>query len=306
MHAHRHTSLKTLLFLIFATFAVILTEGQSVSISKQSTNFILLASPPPGAPHTLQATENFHLWIDVTNDLTDPFALLLEYPRVSSRFFRLTPSAPEAPPIRIMASGDSLIADCCGWGAGFYNYLKPNATFINYASPGRGSASALTNSADPTLQAMLLIKPDYVFFEYGVLDQGSGVSPEQFEANLRTLINIVRGFNGVPVFFTVQSYRQWDSAGNPDPWDHPFNPITRRVAAEMKTPLIDLHQITTDLYKKLGPTGSEFMIWTGIPNDIIHFSPVGAVWVSQLIAKTLPDSFGPYLSENLFDPPPNP
>jgi lysophospholipase L1-like esterase len=304
MRAHSHSYLKPALLLMLATFTVILTEGQSISISKQSTNFFLLASPPQGAPHTLQATENFHLWIDLTNDLTDPFALLLEKPRVSSRFFRLTPSAPEAPPIRILAAGDSLIADCCGWGAGFYNYLKPNATFVNYATPGRGSASALSNSVE--LQVMLLIKPEYVFFEYGVVDEGEGLSPEQFEANLKTLINIVRGFNGVPVFFTVQSYRRWDSKGNPDPWDHPFNPITRRVAAEMKAPLIDLHQITTDLYKKLGPTGCDFMIWTGIPNDIIHFSPLGALWVAQLIGKTLPDYFGPYLSEKLFDPPPNP
>lgn len=299
MRAHLTVTLKALSFLICAHFAATLCLGQSVSISKQNTNFFVHGTPPQDVPSTLQASENFHLWIDVTNDVADPFSVLLENPLVSSRFYRLIPAAPEAPPIRIIALGDSLISDCCGWAAGIYGYLKPNVIFANYAWPGRGSKTTLANSGE--LQNMLLIKPEYVFFEFGEVDEGTGVTPDEFEANLKTLVNIIRGWNGVPVFITIQPYRLWDASGNFIPWDHPYNPITRRVAVETGSLLIDFNKIATDAYKKLGPAGCAFMTWTGIPNDTIHFSPVGAVWISQLVVKTLPDSFGPYLTEKIFD-----
>jgi lysophospholipase L1-like esterase len=276
--------------------------AQDLSINKVGTNYTIHASASADTPYTLQASEDFRLWIDLANDLTDPFSLALERPPVSSRYFRLIPSTPQPSSIRIMAYGDSLIADCCGWGAGISVYLKPNVTFANWASPGTGTKFALQESV---LQTMTLVKPKYVFFEYGLYDYGTGVNAEEFENNVKALINIVRGFDGIPFLFTVQAERAWDTNGKLIPSDHPYNPITRRIAAQTNTPLIDLYEITADLYQTLGRNGTQFMIWTGNP-DGLHFGPLGAVWVAQLVLKNMPGSFGPYLKDSILDLPPSP
>lgn len=290
--------------LLCAVLSLSAAFGQSLSLNQVARQYRIEASPVAANPATLQATENFHLWIDVTNQITDPVSLILKYPHVSSRYYRLIPAPPEAPAIRIVALGDSLISDDMGWGGGIYGYLKPNATYLSYAWPGDGSTVAITHR----LATLNLIKPQFVFFEFGATDMALEVSPEQFEANLRTIVTGIREFNGVPLLVTVHCHRQFDAKGNFIPWDFPYNYITRKVAAEMNAPLIDLDKILGDLYRKLGPGGSEFMRFVDprFPNDTIHLSPLGAVWIAQLVLKTLPASAGPYLSEVLLDPPPSP
>jgi lysophospholipase L1-like esterase len=301
------SSFKVICLLLWAALAAGGTKGQSLSISKKAdSNFWIQASAPAGNPHTLQASENFHLWIDVTNDVTDEVSSMLDYARIGSRFYRLTPSAPEAPPIRVLVVGDSLASDCCGWGSGMYGYFKPNAAFINYGQP---QTSSRTFIQSVEFQQMLLIKPDYVLFQFGwtdgSIDPDRNAYPDQFEANLRTIINTIRGYGGVPIPVTIHAMRQWDENGKLIPWDHMYNPITRRVAAEMNTPLIDLQKMTIELFNELGQSGSDFMKFTPFPGDTIHFSPEGAVYVARLVAKALPDSVGPYLT-GIFDPPPKP
>ena len=281
------------------------STGQSLSINKKPDNsFWLQASAPAGKPHTLQATENFGLWIDVATEVTAETSLMLEYARIGSRFYRLTPSVPEPPVIRILVIGDSLASDCCGWGGGLAGYFTPNATVINYAQPQTSSRTFLQSVE---FQQMLLIKPDYVLFQFGwtdgSVDPGRNVSAEQFAANLRTIIETVRGFGGVPIPVTIHTTRQWDATGKLVNWDHQYNPTTRQVAAEMNAPLIDLQKITGDLYNELGQSGSEFMKFETFPGDVIHFSPLGAVYVARLVAKAFPVNVGPYLI-GIFDPPP--
>jgi lysophospholipase L1-like esterase len=277
--------------------------GQSLSLTKVDRQYRINASAPAENPGALQATEDFRLWVDVTNQVSDPMSLLLNYANVSSRFFRLIPASAEASPIRIIALGDSLITDDMGWGGGVYGYLKPNATFINWAYPGDSSVTTIRFH----LNTMSTVRPQYVFFEFGATDMAQGVTEQQFEANLKTIVNGVRGFDGVPILVTVNCLRVFDASGNFVPWDLPYNAITRRVAAEMNVTLIDLSKMLGELYSRLGPSGSEFMkfIDPRFPNDTTHFSPMGAVWVSQMILKTLP-SLGPYLNPTILDPPPNP
>jgi lysophospholipase L1-like esterase len=89
-------------------------------------------------------------------------------------------------------------------------------------------------------------------------------------------------------------------------WEHQYNFKIREVSAELNTPLIDLYKITTALFQELGPTGTAFMHWdAGEPNDNMHISALGAVWVSRVLTHALPDSLGPYLT-GIFDPPPQP
>jgi lysophospholipase L1-like esterase len=303
----RTSSLKALFVFTCVLFNAIAPFGQSLSISRHSNTEVWIeGNPASGVLHTLQGSQNFHLWVDITNNLTESFSSVLPYAGISSGFYRLTPSLPEPPPIRLFLVGDSLASECCGWGSGMHNYLKPNASFINYAWPQTSSRTFL-DSAE--YQMMLLIKPDYAIFQFGwtdeSVDQERNVTAEQFRTNLTSLVNTVRGFNGIPILMTIHAVRAWDSTGKLDPWEHPYNSTIRQVAKGMNVHLIDLYPLTVDLYGKLGPIHSEFMRWTAYPNDIIHFSPLGAVWVAQMVANALPDSMGPYLTK-ILDPPPAP
>src|SRR5438445_7929501 len=91
--------------------------GQSLSIKKVDTNYWIEANATVDDPHTLQASENLHLWVDIHDQVQEPYSFAFDNTGVSDRYFRLTPAAPEAPPIRIVVIGDSMSSDCCGWGA---------------------------------------------------------------------------------------------------------------------------------------------------------------------------------------------
>jgi lysophospholipase L1-like esterase len=276
--------------------------GQSLSIKKVDNKYWIEASAPAGSPHTLQASDNLHLWVDIHADVQEAYSFAMDDVSVSGRYFRLTPAEPPAPPIRVLVIGDSMASDCCGWGGGLYPYFKPNATVVNYAQPWT-STKAFLQSAE--MDKMLLIEPNYVLMQFAWSDGAAdgGTTPQEFTDNLRTLVQTVRGFNGVPILITLHAARSWDDQGKLIPSQHPYNALTKQVAAELNTPLIDLYQITTVLLDELGPTGAAFMeLW---PGDNMHTSPLGAVYISRLITHFLPDSFGPYLT-GIFDPPPKP
>lgn len=289
-----------LIGLLLSGHAVI---GQSLSIRKVDARYLIEANAPADNPHSLQASENLHLWVDIQEQVQQPYSLALENPRDSARYYRFTPTV-EAPPIRVVLIGDSMTADCCGWGAGIYTYFKPNATVVNYSQPWT-STKVFLQSAE--MEKMLLVKPNYVLIQFawsdGGIDPDRGTSPDEFAENLRTIVRTVRGFNGIPILITLHAARAWDAQANLIPTDHPYNLQTKAVAAEFNAPLIDLYQITRALFTELGPTGVGFMEWA--PGDVMHSSPLGAVYISRALTHALPDALGPYLT-GIFEPPPKP
>lgn len=311
-------SASTALIISAAILSTGAVFGQSLSIKKGDTNYLIEATAPPGAPQTLQASANLHLWIDAQNDIQDTYEFPFDTTEVSQRYFRLAPSVPPAPDIRIMLLGDSLVNDCCGWGPGFTPYFKPNATVINYAIGGYSTKIFLQSAEKDN---MLLIKPDYVLINFGAFDEESGpaylnypasyTTLDEYTDNLRTIGQLVLGFNGVPIFVTVHAAQMWDANGNLIPRWQDRNARMKQVAAELNAPLIDLNQLTTDLLKQLGESGSAFMHFDAGgptidgPIDVIHVSPLGARYVGKLLANAMPDYFGPYLT-GIFDPLPKP
>ena len=277
-----------------------------LSIKKAEATYAIEAKSPVGTPHNLQTSADMRLWVDVAEDLPETYSYSFNATGATQRYFRVIPKT-EAPPIRVMIIGDSMSADCCGWGAGMYRYFK-NATVINYAAPWTSTKVFLQSSE---MEKMLLVKPNYVLMQFAWSDGGVGdvdrlTTLEEFEANLRTLVDTVRGFTGVPMFVTLQAARAWDNNGKLIYSDHPRNAIIRRLAAELNAPLIDVYKITFDLFTELGPTGAQFFHWTpGGPEDVMHISYFGALWTSRLMAQEFPPALGPYLT-SIFDPPPSP
>jgi lysophospholipase L1-like esterase len=298
--------------LVYAALAGREALGQTLSISKQGdTNYWLQATALASDPHSLQASDNLHLWADVVSVVQGHYSYQLDGAAVSQRYFRLPPTPPEAPPIRVMFLGDSMASDCCGWGQGMYGYFKPNATIINYATAGASTKSFLRSAE---YDKMVLVKPDYVLIQFGNVDQAWGpdlapdyyTTPAEFAENLRTISKIVRGWNGVPILVTVHSARIWDADGKIIPSFQERNAVTKQVAKEIQAPLVDLNELSRVLFNELGPSCEAWMHHPDFPaNDLLHMSPLGAKYVAQRLVNALPDSFGPYLI-GLFDPPPKP
>jgi len=288
--------------LVGAALAARAALGQSLSIVKEgASNYWVQASAPSNNPYTLQASGDLHLWVDIQDAVQGQYSNRFGGAGVSQRYFRLTPSTPPSPPIRVMLLGDSMTSDCCGWGQGIYGYFKPNTTVINYAMAWT-STKVFLRSAE--LDKMLVVKPDYVLIQYGYMDQAWGsdlapdsyTTPEEFADNLRTIVKMVRGFNGVPILITLHSARVWDANGKVIPTWQDRNAVTKQVASELQTPLIDLNQLTFDLFNELGPTCQEWMRFPSfVPQDVMHLSLAGAQFVSRLVVNALPDNLGPYL-----------
>jgi lysophospholipase L1-like esterase len=294
-----------MLLLICAALPSGVALGQSLSITREGeTNYWIEASAPLDNPYTLQASANLHLWADIHDPVQGRYSSQLAGLGVSPRYFRLVPSSPPAQTIIVMLLGDSLTADNSGWGWGIYGYFKSNATVVNYASPWTSTKSFLQSAE---WDQMLLVQPNYVLMMFGYMDSAvttdRSTTLQEFHDNLTTIGQKVRGWGGVPIFVTVQAPRIWDTNGIVVPMYQDRNDVSKAVAAEMQAPLIDLFQLTTDLFNQLGPTGTAFMQWA--PGDVWHLSFAGAVVVARLVVNAVPDSLGPYLT-GIFDPPPVP
>lgn len=293
--------------------------GQSLSIIRNGERpFTILAAAPPDTRYVLQESANLHLWVDSDDVVEGQLSLQFDNAGVTRHFFRLTPWTPPAPPIIIMLIGDSTVADFIsndsrfnGWGQGIYGFFKPNARVLNLAYPCYSTWVFLTSAEK---DKMLLVKPNYVLVQFGLINAvgnavGCFASPpdayltslQRYEDDLRTIVQTIRGFNGTPILITPPSERVFDDQGKVSPTLQNHSAIVKHVAAELRTPLIDLNQLSMDLYNQLGESGSAYISMGA--GDIAHYSDKGAQVIAELVVNALPDSLGTYLV-GVFNPPP--
>jgi lysophospholipase L1-like esterase len=292
---------------VLLLLSVAMTTGQTLTLARRAdSNYWVEASAPAGNPQNIQASKNLNLWVDVQEDVQDRYSFQFNRAGVSQRYFRLIASPPATAPIRLLLLGDSISSDATGWGGGMYGYFKPSATFVNYATPRMSTKVFLTS---PVRDNMLLIKPDYVLMQFGFYDDGGDpdktTTPDEFAQNLRAIAQEIRSFNGIPILITIHAARLWDRQGKVIPIEKDRNTIIKQVAAELRTPLIDLNQLSGNLLTTLGPDGSAFMeneLFVGNP---MYLSPSGAQYISQIVVNAMPDVIGPYLT-GIFAPWPNP
>jgi lysophospholipase L1-like esterase len=193
--------------------------------------------------------------------------------------------------------GDSTVADYLvdsshfsGWGQGIYEYLKPNVRAVNLAGPFQSTKNFLYSIQKDNL---VTIKPDFVLIEFGWMDS-SRVETEwytsltDYAANLKTIIQIVRDFNGTPILVTPTGPRYWDDHGRIIPVLVDRSQVMRNVAAESQTYLVDLNQLSRDLYNALGQTKSDSTYISSGPEDQTHFSLNGAKVIAGLVVDAFP------------------
>ena len=198
--------------------------------------------------------------------------------------------------VRIAMVGDSTMAsypdppkdrpDLHGWGQVFGALFTDRVEILNHAASGR---STKTFIAEKRWQKVLDARPDYVFIQFGHNDQkDKTLAPDDgYRDYLIRYVEEAQKAGIKPILVTPVARRTFRN-GKPTTSLTPFAEATKMVAKEKGVPVIDLHQLSFDLFAKLGDAGS--VDFSPSTTDRTHFSKKGAVAMAGLVAKAIPKS----------------
>ena len=174
------------------------------------------------------------------------------------------PMRPPVTPIqasKIVLVGDSTTAVQGGWGPAFCaRHVSSFLSCVNLARGGRSSYNyRAEGSWDIALQEMRpgAYREVYVLIQFGHNDQPGkpGRSTDlqhEFPDNLRRYVREVRAAGALPVLLTPLTRRQFRDGVLGDDLA-PWADATRRVAAELGVPLVDLHARSMAAVQGMGP-----------------------------------------------------
>jgi lysophospholipase L1-like esterase len=173
------------------------------------------------------------------------------------RAFNAETAAVRAPgtTVRIDLIGDSTQTNNAGYGRGFCANLTPAVDCLNMS---RGGASTKTYREMGLWDKALVTKPDYMLIQFGHNDMETKEHLErqvpiaQYEANLRRFVEEARAAGVKPVLVTPLTRRYFEADGkiHSDLLEHAAR--MKKVAAEMKVPLIDLQADSIAYLDKIG------------------------------------------------------
>lgn len=192
--------------------------------------------------------------------------------------------------VPITLVGDSTVAEGGGWGPGFRAALAGKAEVRNLARNGRSSKSFRDEGSwKPAIDGTA----KYILIQFGHNDcPGKGPDRETapattFRANLLQYLNEARAAGATPVLVTSIVRRNFTSDGKiKADCLVPYVEQARLLAAETKTPLLDLYAQTKELSERIGPAASDALGATtadGKP-DRTHLSPKGQQEIGAIAA----------------------
>ena len=219
----------------------------------------------------------------------------------------LCPFALAKEPIKVFLAGDSTMAAKrpekrpeTGWGEYLQQHFDEGRVQVdNHAQNGR---STRTFIAEGRWQAILdkLRAGDYVLIQFGHNDSSKEkvdryTPPEDYRANLVRFVSEVRARKATPVLLTPVMRRRFDKNGAVQDSHGEYPDIVRRVAAEQKVALIDMHRKSEKALARYGAEESKKLFLQlaagehanyphGI-NDNTHFSPLGAEIMAGLAVE---------------------
>lgn len=205
--------------------------------------------------------------------------------------------------VQITLVGDSTVAEGGGWGPGFRVALAGKAEVRNLARNGRSSKSFRDEGSwKPALDG----KATYVLIQFGHNDcPGKGPDRETdpattYRAILSQSLNDARAAGATPVLVTSIVRRTFAANGKiKADCLIPFVAQTRQLAAETKTPLIDMYAHTKELSERIGAAASDALgprNAEGEP-DSTHLSPKGQQEIGAIAAREFLRLF-PHLARN--------
>ncbi len=216
-----------------------------------------------------------------------------------------------APPTQVFLVGDSTMAEKAdlskperGWGMLFGQFFDSGVVIRNVAVNGRSTKSFYREGRWGKVLDGL--RPgDWVLIQFGHNDEK--VEDSTRSAPARTLYRQLltkfvleakaKGAN--PVLLTPVGRRYFDDNGQRKDDHGEYPGVVREVAQAQKVPLLDLHELSWQLYSALGEAGTRPLFWSyqngyyqenPVPpakNDNTHFSEYGATRVAQLVARAV-------------------
>ncbi len=212
-------------------------------------------------------------------------------------------------PMRVFLIGDSTMADKLpadfpetGWGMPFSKLFNDAVEVQNHAYNGRSTKSFRREGRWAKVQAQLK-KGDYVFIQFGHNDAKASdtarYAPSQtdFRENLTRYVAETRAKGGIPILLTPTQRRKFDSTGVFVDQHADYPNVVREVAAKEKVLLIDIEKESKKYISSEGPEGAKKMFLhypVGIfrkfmkgAADDTHFSPFGAMKISDMVAEAI-------------------
>ncbi len=205
-------------------------------------------------------------------------------------------AAPLAPLVLLV--GDSTMAPDTGYGDALCARLAPAATCLNLGRGGRSTksyrAEGLWARVTARLAAAEAGTPAYVLIQFGHNDQPGkpGRSTElatEYPANLERYLAELRSAGATPVLVTPLTRRSFRDGRLQDDLE-PWAATMRRIAAEQRVPLVDLHASSRERVQALGAAAADELA-QGPPGsaafDRTHLGPRGACVFAALVAEGL-------------------
>jgi lysophospholipase L1-like esterase len=213
--------------------------------------------------------------------------------------------------VRVDLVGDSTQTNHAGYGLGFCANLTAEVDCVNMS---QGGASTKTYRELGLWDKALKTKPDYMLIQFGHNDRQTAehldrqVPIDQYEANLRHYVAEARAASIKPVLVTPLARFNFGADGvlNSDLADHAA--VMRRVAADLKVPVVDLHADSSAYLKKLGEakaiglevTTKNKVTGKTVP-DKTHLNWVGSFIMGRIVAvdlaKVVPELRGDVIAE---------
>jgi lysophospholipase L1-like esterase len=203
-----------------------------------------------------------------------------------------TEPATRSAKIRLVLVGDSTVTEKEGWGLGLRELVSPDLELINMARGGRSSKSYFNEGH---WAEVLKLKPDYIILQFGHNDcPGKGPERETdpnttFYENMARYVDEARSVGAKPILITSLTRRRFREDGKIHSDLTAYADAVKRLAAEKKVPLLDLHARSIEYFDNLGPAGWQNLAplnKEGKP-DGTHLNADGSRAVAALVADEL-------------------
>jgi lysophospholipase L1-like esterase len=210
--------------------------------------------------------------------------------------------------VKVYLIGDSTMANKeikaypeTGWGMPFAHFFDETVIVDNRAKNGRSTKSFMAENLWQPV-ADNLKAGDYVFIQFGHNDESKDKgerysAPEEFKANLKKYISETTSKKAHPVLLTPVARRKFNEAGKIEETHGVYSDLVRAVAAETRTPLIDLDKKSQALLQQMGAENSKLLYLHLAPGehpnypegkeDNTHFNELGARKMAQLVLEDI-------------------
>jgi lysophospholipase L1-like esterase len=143
-----------------------------------------------------------------------------------------------------------------GWGMLLPEFFTDDVQVVDLAQNGRSTNRFIREGWWEKLVAQIQ-KGDFVVVQFAHNDGAKDkpdryTTPEEYEANLIRMVGDVRHKGGKPILCTSVMRRKFDTNGHLIDTHGVYPVLTRKVAAALHVPIIDMQKATTEWMEKEG------------------------------------------------------